>query len=164
MQFNGGPDAAANGSFGELDRTRFIQRVARAFQAATDNGGQIKLRLSPPELGSLQLNITLKDGAMSAHIQAETPAAQNLLLNNLPDLRDRLAQQDVHIERFDVDLMDGSTGGMPQTPDQHQHNSDDLNRRMAPVKSSLGGVTSTDAVGPAASTIYQGSGGLNVVI
>jgi flagellar hook-length control protein FliK len=48
---------------------------------------------------------------MSARLEAETPAARNLLLESLPLLRERLAQQDIRVERFDVDLMDSRTGG-----------------------------------------------------
>lgn len=139
---------------------RFVQRVARAFQAAGDNGGQVKLRLSPPDLGSLQMNITVKDGVMTAHVQAETQSAQNLLLSSLPDLRDRLAQQDIRLERFDVDLSNQSPGGMPQTPNQQQ-NADDAPRRPAAARSAA---AASDAAQPAVATAYQGSGGLNVVI
>ena len=153
-----GPSAATS----DADRLRFVQRVTRAFQAAGDNGGQVKLRLSPPELGSLQLNITMKDGTMTAHIQAETSSAQNLLLNNLPDLRERLAQQDIRIERFDVDLMDHSPGGMPQTPDQNQ-NANDSGRRPPPSSNSPA-TAATEAAAPLLAASYQGSGGLNVVI
>ena len=156
---------AANGhsaetSAADADRMRFVQRVARAFQAAGDNGGQVKLRLSPPELGSLQLNITVKDGAMTAHVQAETANAQNLLLNSLPDLRDRLAQQDIRLERFDVDLTNQSPGGMPQTPNQHQ-NPNDAPRRPAPTRNASAAI---EAAPPIVANSYLGGGGLNVVI
>ena len=42
-----------------IDRARFVQRVSRAFQSAHAREGQIQLRLSPPELGSLRISITV---------------------------------------------------------------------------------------------------------
>jgi len=105
------------------DRARFVQRVARAFQAVGKSNGSIRLRLSPPELGSLRLEITVRNGLLTARVEAETPTARNLLLDNLPALRDRLAQQDIKIKQFDVALMDRSPGGSPeQMADQtHSH-------------------------------------------
>lgn len=120
-------DTPSRDGLSEIDRVRFVQRVARAFHTLRDQGGQLRLRLSPPELGALRLDVTVRDGALSAHLQAETPAARAMLLDNLPALRDRLAEQQIRIERFDVDLMDRSPGNPSQQPmgdrnDSHQRN------------------------------------------
>jgi flagellar hook-length control protein FliK len=90
----------------EAERVRFVQRVARAFHSVGDEGGEVRLRLSPPELGSLRLELSVRDGVMSARLEAETAAARNLLLDNLPVLRERLAEQNVKVEQFDVDVRD----------------------------------------------------------
>jgi flagellar hook-length control protein FliK len=95
-----------------IDQVRFVQRVARAFRAVDAEGGEIRLRLSPPELGSLKVEVALRNGVLTAKLEAETSSARNLLLNNLPALRERLADQNIKIERFDVDLrQDGAGGG-----------------------------------------------------
>jgi flagellar hook-length control protein FliK len=93
------------------DRVRFVQRVARAFGSLGDQGGTIRLRLHPAELGALRLEVTVHNGAMTARLEAETQAAQGMLLENLPALRERLAEQNIRVERFDVDLMGQSSGG-----------------------------------------------------
>ncbi len=109
----GGPYSPQN----SVDQIRFVQRVARAFRAADDQGGEIRLRLSPPELGSLKVEVALRNGVMTAKLEAETTSARNLLLNNLPALRERLADQNIKIERFDVDLrQDGAGGGSTNPP------------------------------------------------
>jgi flagellar hook-length control protein FliK len=87
-----------------IDRARFVQRVSRAFQTAHAREGQIQLRLSPPELGSLRISITVHEGVVSAKVEVETAAARNVLLDNLPALRERLAEQEIRIEKFDVDV------------------------------------------------------------
>ena len=58
----------------------------------------------------MRLEITVRNGALTARAETETPAARNLLLDNLPALRERLAQQDIKVQHFDVDLMDQSAG------------------------------------------------------
>ena len=110
----------------QIDRVRFVQRVARAFESVGEHGGNLHLRLHPPELGSLRLEVAVRNGVMTARLEAETPAAQSLLLDNLPLLRERLAEQNIRIERFDVDLMDRSSGGSPgpsggDTPSGDRH-------------------------------------------
>jgi flagellar hook-length control protein FliK len=97
---------------GELDRGRFVGRVEGAIRAAQNRDGRVQVRLSPPELGALRIELTIQQGALSARLEAETTAARNMLLDNLPALRERLAQQDIRVERFDVDLrQDAHSGG-----------------------------------------------------
>jgi flagellar hook-length control protein FliK len=106
--------AVSGAGAGEVDRVRFLQRVAGAFRAADEQGGQIRLRLSPPELGSMKLELSVRDGLMTAHVQAETDTARNLLLDHLPQLRERLADHNIKIDHFDVELMNQSKSGTPQ--------------------------------------------------
>lgn len=101
---------------------RLLQRVARAFAVAKPDSGEVTLRLSPPELGSLRLEVRVHQGAMVARVEAETSTARNILVDNLPALRDRLAEQGVRIERFDIDLMQRHTGGAFDRSAQQQNN------------------------------------------
>jgi flagellar hook-length control protein FliK len=68
--------------------------------------------------------LTVRNGMMTARIEAESSTARNLLLDNLPALRDRLAEQDIKVQRFDVDLGPRSSGGSPQEPGDHHHPQD----------------------------------------
>ena len=115
------PQPQQAGESVDADRARFVQRVARAFQAVGKSSGSIRLRLSPPELGSLRLEITVRNGLLTARVEAETPTARNLLLDNLPALRERLAQQDIKVKQFDVALMDRSPGGSPEQMADQTH-------------------------------------------
>ena len=95
-----------------VDRARFVQRVAGAFRVAQQNDGEIQLRLSPPELGSLKIEISIRNGVLSANLETETSEARRIVLDNLPALRQRLAEQDIRIEKFDVDVRrDGGDSG-----------------------------------------------------
>jgi len=112
---------AAETTLSQADRVRFVQRVEQVFQDLNGQDGSVRLRLSPPELGSLHIEIKVAKGEMTARVEAETPAARNILLDNLPALRERLAQHDIKVQRFDVDLMDRSTGGMSNQSSQYQN-------------------------------------------
>jgi len=88
----------------EPEQTRFIARVARAFQAADARDGNIRIRLSPPELGSMSLEIRVDNGTITARVETESTMARNALLENLSSLQDRLAELDIKIDSFDVDV------------------------------------------------------------
>jgi len=124
-----------------VDRVRFVQRVARAFEAIGDRSRTVRLRLSPPELGSLRLEVTVRGGVMNARVEAETATARNLLLDNLGALRERLAQQDIKIDQFNVDLADRSPGGpfderAGQMQDQDGDSGNDPQRPTAEAETS----------------------------
>jgi flagellar hook-length control protein FliK len=101
------------------DRARFVQRVARAFESAVDHAGQVRLRLHPPELGSLRLDLTIRNGQMSARLETETEAARNMLMENLPELKERLAGHHIQVERFDIEWRGQAQGGLPQRSGDH---------------------------------------------
>lgn len=92
----------------EIDPARFLNRVVKAFHSAEQREGEVRLRLHPAELGSLRIEVKILDGVLSAQLQAETTEARTALVDNLPQLRERLAEQGIRIDKFDVDLMDHS--------------------------------------------------------
>ena len=117
----------------QVDRVRFVQRVARAFETLGDGNGSVRLRLKPPELGGLLLEVSVRNGTMTARIETETSAARTLLLDSLPALRERLAQQDIKVDSFDVDLADRSPDGSPQRPDDDRQPGDRTDGQEAQV-------------------------------
>jgi flagellar hook-length control protein FliK len=153
------PGTAALTSNG--DRARLVQRVARAFQSVGANDGSVKLRLSPPELGSLRIEIKVDGGQMTARLDAETPAARDTLLDNLPQLRDRLQQQDIKVVRFDVGLLGQSPGDSPQTP--HRDFGSGGSARQTPATVDAGSTGEVSAAATTGSSV-DGASGLNVVI
>jgi flagellar hook-length control protein FliK len=154
----------ADTNLSQADRVRFVQRVEQAFQNLSDQGGSVRLRLSPPELGSLHLEINVSNGEMTARIQAETPAARNVLLDNLPALRERLAQHDIKVQRFDVDLMDRSGGGPSNQSSQYQNPSGQNSSGTFVRTPFHGSSESAAAAETTASRPVTGGGQLNVVV
>ena len=155
-------EQAGAGGLSQGDRVRLVQRVARAVQTAQERGGDLQLRLSPPELGSLRLQVKMTDGALSARLEAETPQARQVLADSLPQLRERLAEQNIRVERFDVDLMQSGGGGPSNLPDRRQDASQDgsSSRGGATLRREAGGETS---VGVSSPTRFVAAGRLDIV-
>lgn len=149
-------------SISSADQVRFVQRVAKAFEAAGNHDGPVVVRLSPPELGSLKLEISLRNGALTANVQTDNSATRNILLDNLPALRDRLEQQDIRIERFNVEVQDRSAGGQPQMPDQNPGSNDSARRYRAANTINVG--ANVEPAIQSGGLSLSGGGQLNVVI
>lgn len=145
-----------------VDRARFVQRVEGAMKAAQQRDGKIQVRLSPPDLGSVKIELAVQNGVLSAKLEAETPAARNLLLDSLPALRERLAQQEIRIEKFDVDVRDqGGNAGSGQADDRTaDQSSERQNGRPRPASSRPGAVSTAPARGLAGAS--SAAAGLDV--
>ncbi|MEX0792820.1 MAG: flagellar hook-length control protein FliK [Pirellulaceae bacterium] len=92
---------------------RMVNRVARAVESAPP-GQPVRIRLNPPELGALRIEIRIEQGTMTAKIEAETDVARQLLTENLPQLKDRLAESGISIEKFEIELLGKETSGEGQ--------------------------------------------------
>jgi flagellar hook-length control protein FliK len=153
--------AHADTSVGDIDPARFLHRVAKAFESARDRDTEVRLRLHPAELGSLSIEVKVEESALTARVQAETPEAKQALIENLPVLRERLAEQGIRIDQFDVDLMDHS--------DRQQQFLEERADRQGAARTSGRSVKTPLQSGPnatpsAGSSVSGKSAGLNVVI
>jgi flagellar hook-length control protein FliK len=118
----GGQRSASGEPARHVDPARFVSRVARAIHTAQERGGPLQLRLSPPELGAMRLELAVNQGALTATIETDNSTTRQLLLDHLPALRERLAEQNVKIERFDVDVRRDPGGGQQNTAPQDRGN------------------------------------------
>lgn len=157
---SGSPEES--GRSAEIDPAKFLHRVVKAFESAQRRDSEVRLRLHPAELGALSIEVKVQDGVLTAHVQAETSEAKAAIVDNLPALRERLAEQGIRIDKFDVDLMDHS--------DRRQQSLDEQARQQAARESatSHGGsrraVVAEQAPVSAPRSRSSGQGGLNVVI
>jgi flagellar hook-length control protein FliK len=85
-----------------LDHFRLIQRVSKAFQHLGREGGEIRLRLAPPELGTLQLEMQIHDRSILARIQTDSETASAAIREHLTELRQRLESLGMRIEKLEV--------------------------------------------------------------
>jgi flagellar hook-length control protein FliK len=117
----------AEGSTGSSSLSRFqqnklVQRVLKGLEQLSSGGGQVKLRLHPPELGTLQMTLKIEANVMSAHLEVENSLAKDALLNNLQGLRDRLSEQGMSIDRFEVEVRTDSQSGTSSSSGESESN------------------------------------------
>ncbi|MEO8270647.1 MAG: flagellar hook-length control protein FliK [Aureliella sp.] len=88
----------------QAERVRLVQRVSRSFSRLGPMGGQINIKLHPPQLGSLNVQVRMEGRTMTAKLSTETSAARDAILESLPVLRGRLAEQGFQISSFHVEV------------------------------------------------------------
>lgn len=103
--------AAGSSPLSRFQQNKLVQRVLKGLEQLSTGGGQVKLRLHPPELGTLQMTLKIEANVMSAHLEVENSLAKEALLNNLQSLRDRLSDQGMSIDRFEVEVRTDSQSG-----------------------------------------------------
>ena len=90
----------------DVNPIEFVDRVANSIRLVQQDGQQLRIRLSPPHLGSLHIEVTSRGGALSVRLEVQTAAAQTALMDNMPMLRDALVQSGMSLERIEVQLAD----------------------------------------------------------
>jgi flagellar hook-length control protein FliK len=85
------------------DTSAFAARLVRGMHAMIGHrGGVMTMRLDPPSLGELRIQVSIVDGAVSARFEAATEQAHALLKQNLGALRSALEGQGLSAERMVV--------------------------------------------------------------
>lgn len=87
------------------------------------NGQQneINIRLDPPDLGTVRINITSSGESVKTTLIAENHAVKQAIENNLNHLRDAMADQGLTVESFTV-LVGGNPGQKGQNQQQNGMN------------------------------------------
>ena len=100
------PKAESPDKTARLDRIKLIQRVTRAFARMSDTRDPVRLKLATENLGSVTVQMRVKDAQVDARVTAETRAAAQVLRAHLPELRQRLQQMNLRVDRLDVESED----------------------------------------------------------
>lgn len=90
----------------QAERVRLVQRVSRSFARLGPMGGEISIKLHPPQLGALNVQVRMEGRSMTAKLTTESGAARDAIMESLPVLRKRLAEQGFEISSFQVEVAD----------------------------------------------------------
>jgi flagellar hook-length control protein FliK len=89
----------------DAEHARLAAQVMRGLGALLRQaGGSVTLRLDPPALGALRLDLDVRDGVVRASLEASTLRARELLDANLGSLRSALEARGLIVSRLDVSL------------------------------------------------------------
>jgi len=87
------------------------------------DGGKMTLKLDPPELGALQVQVHLHDGAMTATFQTSNDDATRMLSHSLASLKNALESQGINVEKLQVQQAPrDQQAGTNQDPREQQQN------------------------------------------
>ena len=99
----------------EAFRTAMVERIAQAAQNYLRDGqSQMRIRLSPPELGEIHLRFSMDGERASAEVAVTKPEAVQLIMQHIEQLRRSLAEVGVELGSFDVSERETSHGGRQQ--------------------------------------------------
>ena len=72
------------------------------FRGGGELPAEMRMTLHPPSLGEVVIRVFSRNGKLAAEIAAETNGAREILESGLSDLRHRLQQMNINLERIDV--------------------------------------------------------------
>lgn len=97
---------------------QLVDRISSSIGKSQSTGQQLKIRLSPPELGTLQIEVSLKNGEYLAKLEVQNNHAQKVINDNIAQLKEALIKTGVSIDRIDVHI------NTDASEDQRSSNSD----------------------------------------
>ncbi|MDO9445241.1 MAG: flagellar hook-length control protein FliK [Dehalococcoidia bacterium] len=93
-----------------------VPDLADSVRGAVINGDtEVRLRLDPPEMGSLEVHITRQDGAIRIRVEATLASARDVIEQALPALQQALEARDMRVDRLEVRTMSESASGRSTT-------------------------------------------------
>lgn len=84
------------------DSRALVDTVSQLVLKSHDSGQQLSLQITPPDLGTVRIEVHSHGGVLTARLEADSPAARQLLAEHLPQLRESLQQQGANVDRIDV--------------------------------------------------------------
>jgi len=73
-----------------------------AVSAVAESGRELSIRLAPPELGPVLIEVHAEHGVITARLETHTDAARQVLSERLPQLHEALAQRGAVVDRVEV--------------------------------------------------------------
>ena len=122
------PDTTASGAAAPSEgepapesRTMSGQVVKAISMAWKDGTGEAKITLSPDHLGQVTVSMRVAHGMVTADVQASTQAAREWIQAHEQDLREKLAEQGLHLDQLVV-TADGQRQQQQQQDDARAQN------------------------------------------
>ena len=104
--------------------SRWLDALARDIVAVADAPDRLSFRLSPPQLGQLDVDLSSSDSGLSVRMNASTDAAAQIVAAAQPRLIDELKSQGVRVAEAQVSTGGGGSQGQGQP--QQQRDADQM--------------------------------------
>jgi flagellar hook-length control protein FliK len=87
----------------EKQMQQVMNQIRRALPAHIKNSeGSVTLKLNPPMLGRVEINMNMNDGQLQAAFKTDQAVTRDILLQNIHVLRESLAEQGIRATNFTV--------------------------------------------------------------
>jgi flagellar hook-length control protein FliK len=96
------PDKSQRGETTRADKASFQRLVNQVRMNLGTRRSQATIRLSPPDLGRIRVNVKMVDQTLRVRVEAETPKARALLAGRAHELTQSLRDRDLTVERFEI--------------------------------------------------------------
>ena len=106
-----------------------MSRVARGVaNAVQQQGGTVTLRLQPPELGVVRIELQIADGTVRAAFGADQQSVRALMHQQMGQLRQALESQGLNVERLSVQALSPPANSTGTADSQDESSSDGRSR------------------------------------
>ncbi|RMD85009.1 MAG: flagellar hook-length control protein FliK [Candidatus Dadabacteria bacterium] len=127
--------------------TKILERVEKALKEAiqSKDGKSISVRLDPPALGNVRVDLTMRDGGLYARIFADSPQATALLREKSSEIHQMLRGLGLDLDHVTVLIGGGETGDnssmFMHDPnfDEASFGENDINGEKSPTHDTLKG-------------------------
>lgn len=141
----------------------------RASMLVNDGGGSIRIDLGNSELGKIDLAVNVRGDQLDLRIITSSEKAREILLQDIPRLRDNLQQQNLQLKNVDIGFQQ-SFAGQQQGGQRQQANSNFEQRPAATTQAAVSRVGQTLVQRPRAyapnlrSSFAHGQGQIQVLV
>lgn len=111
------PMAALAGQPNQLSNENVEKLISGSQALIKKGGGEMKIQLNPEGLGTIHVDIKVKDGQVGVQMMADTHEAKKLLESSMSDLKVGLADHKLSLNHLKVDVADQASQNMNQNHD-----------------------------------------------
>jgi flagellar hook-length control protein FliK len=98
------------------DQAETIDKIVKSMTMAVKRGeSEVRMVLQPPRLGSVRIELSMKDGVLNASFETQTQATRHAISGSLPQLKAALENQGIEVGGFNVTVEQES--GQSKFPD-----------------------------------------------
>lgn len=109
-----GETARPTGQTVNLDKAGSIKELAEIVRGrVSQQHSNMVLKLDPPELGKVRIDVDLRQGMLTVRMEAESQAGKDALESRLTDLKHTLEQQGVRVDRMEIEYRPPVTHPQP---------------------------------------------------
>ncbi|MFH1744419.1 MAG: flagellar hook-length control protein FliK [bacterium] len=127
------PAAASQTSSGQTDGPQVIEQVVRGVSSSIgQERSHITIRLNPPQLGNVNVQLIVDNGVLTARLTAEQASTRSILEQHSNVLRQSLIDQGIKVDQVTVlrepaDRQQTQQDRSQQAPDRHNRDRDGHN-------------------------------------